>query len=173
MGLRPIFCGWKFNFWCMSKAQKLTQLLTPVVTGLGYELVGIEWDSSTRGRVLRVYIDVEGGITVDDCERVNNQVSALLDVEDPISGAYLLEVSSPGLDRPLFTLEHFRRFTGHRVQLRLKLPLGGQRRFKGVIARIESDRVVLRSEEGRETAVPFENIDKARLIPDYQAILKG
>ncbi len=173
MGHGPIFCGWKFDFWCMSKAQKLTQLLTTVVTGLGYELVGIEWDSSPRGRVLRIYIDVEGGITVDDCERVSTQVSALLDVEDPIAGAYLLEVSSPGLDRPLFTLDQYRRFINHMVQLRLKLPLEGQRRFKGVIARIEGDRVVLRGEEGREITILFENIDKARLIPDYQAILKG
>lgn len=157
----------------MNQAQKLTQLLTQVVTGLGYELVGVEWDSSTRGRVLRIYIDVEGGISVDDCERVSSQVSALLDVEDPISGAYLLEVSSPGLDRPLFTLDQYRRFINHKVQIRLKLPVAGQRRFKGVIARIEGDRVVISREDGYEIAVPFENIDKARLIPDYQAILKG
>lgn len=157
----------------MHKAQELTQLLTPVVTGLGYELVGVEWDSNGRRRVLRIYIDVEGGITVADCERVSSQVSALLDVEDPIAGAYLLEVSSPGLDRPLFTLEHFQRFIHHRVQLRLKLPVGGQRRFKGVIAGIDGDRVILRGEDNSEIAILFANIDKAKLIPDYQAILKG
>jgi ribosome maturation factor RimP len=158
----------------MGKAsEQLIQLLTPVVTGLGYELVGVEWDSSPKGKILRVYIDVEGGITLDDCEQVSSQLSALLDVEDPISGAYSLEVSSPGIDRPLFTPDQYRRFLGQRVQIKLKRPLAGQRRFKGVIAGVERDRVVLTSEDGREIAIPFEDIDKARLVPDYRAIMKG
>ncbi len=154
-------------------SEQLIRLLAPVVSGLGYELVGVEWDLSPRGRILRVYIDVEDGVTLADCERVSAQLSALLDVEDPIAGAYLLEVSSPGIDRPLFTLDQYRRFLGQKVQIRLRLPLEGQRRFKGEIARVEEDRVIIQSEEGQRIAIPYEAIDKARLIPDYRAILKG
>ncbi|WP_040574808.1 ribosome maturation factor RimP [Methylohalobius crimeensis] len=155
-------------------SDQLSELLAPVVTGLGYELIGIEWDSDSRGhRVMRIYIDAEDGITVDDCERVSNQVSALLDVEDPVSGSYLLEVSSPGIDRPLFTLDHFRRFVDQAVKLRLRQPRDGQRRFKGVIAGTEDDCLILRTDGGDEIALPIDNIDKARLVPDYKAILKG
>ncbi|MCX8049570.1 MAG: ribosome maturation factor RimP [Methylohalobius sp.] len=158
----------------MNKAlERLTALLAPVVEGLGYELVGMEWDTSARRRVLRLYIDAEDGIRLDDCERVSAQVSAVLDVEDPIAGAYLLEVSSPGLDRPLFTLDHFRRFAGQKVQIKLKKPMGGQRRFAGMIVQVKNDLVVLIGEDGREIALAFADIDKAKLLPDYQAILKG
>lgn len=157
----------------MSQAKELIRLLQPVVAGLGYELVGVEWTSDTRGRrVLRVYIDVEDGVTVDDCEIVSQQISALLDVEDPIPGSYLLEVSSPGLDRPLFTLEHYRRFVGHKVRLTLSRPKAGQRRFSGVIEGVAEDQVRLRTVDGT-VSLPFEDIDKARLVPDYQAIMKG
>ncbi|WP_460034246.1 ribosome maturation factor RimP [Methylothermus subterraneus] len=153
-------------------SEQLVQLLAPVIAGLGYELVGVEWDKSSRGRILRVYIDAEDGITLADCERVSAQVGALLDVEDPIAGTYLLEVSSPGVDRPLFTLEQYRRFLGHKAQLKLKLPLAGRRRFTGVIAEVENGWVILESAGGK-TAIPFENIEQARLVPDYQALLKG
>ncbi len=157
----------------MNQTEALTQLLQPVVAGLGYELVGVEWCADTRGRrVLRVYIDVEDGVTVDDCEIVSQQISALLDVEDPIPGSYLLEVSSPGLDRPLFTLDHYRRFVGHRVRLNLSQPRAGRRRFSGVIEGVAGDRIRLRTVDGL-VSLPFEDIDKARLVPDYQAIMKG
>ncbi len=158
----------------MSQASKaLIELLEPVVTGLGYELVGVEWAADTRGqRILRVYIDVEGGVTVDDCERVSQQLSALLDVEDPIPGHYLLEVSSPGVDRPLFTLEHYRRFRGEEARVLLSQPVDGQRRFRGRIEGVEGDRVRLRTRQGL-VSLPLEDIDKARLVPDYQAIMKG
>jgi len=157
----------------MSQAEELIHLLQPVVVGLGYELVGVEWSADTRGRrVLRIYIDVEDGVTVDDCEIVSQQISALLDVEDPIPGSYLLEVSSPGLDRPLFTLEHYRRFVGHKVRLNLSRPRAGQRRFSGVIEGVTGDRIRLRTVDG-PVSLPFGDIDKARLVPDYQAIMKG
>ncbi len=157
----------------MSQVEDLIQLLRPVVVGLGYELVGVEWTTDTRGRrVLRVYIDIEDGVTVDDCEIVSQQISALLDVEDPIPGSYLLEVSSPGLDRPLFTLDHYRRFVGHKVRLTLCRPRAGQRRFSGVIREVAGDRICLQTVSG-SVSLPFEDIDKARLVPDYQAIMKG
>ncbi|BCX89598.1 ribosome maturation factor RimP [Methylomarinovum tepidoasis] len=151
----------------------MIELLQPVVTGLGYELVGIEWAADTRGqRILRVYIDVEGGVTVDDCEQVSQQISALLDVEDPIPGHYVLEVSSPGIDRPLFTLDHYRRFRGEEARVLLAQPQDGQRRFRGVIEGVEDDRIRLKTRQGT-VFLPFDEIEKARLVPDYQAIMKG
>ena len=109
------------------------------VQGLGYELVGVEYLPQGRRSLLRVYIDTPGGVTVDDCERVSHQVSGVLDVEDPIRGQYVLEVSSPGLDRPLFTAEHFQRFAGSRVRLRTSPPLDGRRNFSGLIISSERD----------------------------------
>ncbi|HHJ37939.1 MAG: ribosome maturation factor RimP [Methylothermaceae bacteria B42] len=159
----------------MSKvSDQLKQLLEPVITGLGYELVGIEWTADPKQRrVLRIYIDIEDGVTVDDCELVSGQISALLDVEDPIPGNYVLEVSSPGLDRPLFTLAHFRRFIGEPVRIHLQQPLEGRKRFKGTIKAIHDNQVTLVSQEGETVDIPFEWIEKARLVPDYNAILKG
>ncbi|MEN9461286.1 MAG: ribosome maturation factor RimP, partial [Pseudomonadota bacterium] len=102
----------------------LQQLFEPAVTALGYELVGVERLSfGRRGALLRVYIDSPTGITVDDCGRVSHQISGILDVEEPIKSDYTLEVSSPGLDRPLFALEHYVRFVGKEVSLRLHRPI--------------------------------------------------
>jgi ribosome maturation factor RimP len=140
-------------------------LLEPVVTGLGYELLGVEHLAQGGRAILRVYIDSPAGIRVEDCERVSRQVSGVLDVEDPIPGAYYLEVSSPGLDRPLFGEGDFARFAGHRAKVRLRAPSAGQRNFKGVIAGVEDNSVVMRV-EGREVRLPLEQIDKANLIPE-------
>ncbi len=176
MGRGPIFCGRNIlHLPNMSKvSQQLKQLLEPVVTGLGYELVGIEWTADARQRrVLRIYIDIDDGITVDDCELVSGQISALLDVEDPIPGNYVLEVSSPGLDRPLFTLEHFRRFIGRPAHVKLLQPMAGRKRFKGTIKAIHDNHVTIITHEGDTVDIPFEWIEKARLVPDYNTILKG
>lgn len=136
------------------------------VRGLGYELVGVEYLPQGRRSLLRVYIDAAAGITADDCERVSHQISGVLDVDDPIRGQYVLEVSSPGLDRPLFTAEHFRRFTGSRVKLRLSPPLAGQRNFSGVLRSICDDVVVLAQEDG-EVEIPLQHIEQARLVPEF------
>ncbi|MCF6231078.1 MAG: ribosome maturation factor RimP, partial [Gammaproteobacteria bacterium] len=118
----------------MRKASdKLYEIITPVVEALGYELVGIEYISQGKHSVLRLYIDSEKGIVVDDCAEISHQVSGVLDVEDPIRGVYHLEVSSPGLDRPLFNEEHYERFTGHQVKIQLTAPLNGRRKFQGVL----------------------------------------
>jgi len=145
----------------------LDQIIEPVVTGLGYELVGTEFLSQGRHSVLRIYIDQADGITVDDCETVSRQISAVLDVEDPIQGNYTLEVSSPGLDRPLFTVEHFIRFLGSRVSIRLRTPLESRRKISGVIKSVENDVITLAGEE-KDFNVPFDVIDKANLVPDFQ-----
>ena len=149
------------------ESAELRTLLEPAVSALGFELVGVEFIAGRRG-LLRVYIDSEDGITVDDCQSVSHQVSGLLDVEDPIRGQYSLEVSSPGLDRPLFRAADFERFAGHEVRLRLVTPLEGRRKFRGVLAGLRDGRVVVQVEE-QELVVALEEIDEARLVPDYDS----
>jgi ribosome maturation factor RimP len=152
----------------MHKApQTLVNLARGVVEGLSYEFVGLELISRPdRGALLRVYIDQEEGVRLDDCEAVSRQLSGVLDVEDPIRGEYSLEVSSPGLDRPLFEPEHFRRFVGHEARVRLSVPLGGRRKYKGVIAGVVGDGVDLVA-DGAQLHLPFTQIDSARLVPEY------
>jgi ribosome maturation factor RimP len=144
-------------------------IVEPVVTSLGYELVGIEYLMQGRSGLLRVYIDTEDGIMLEDCQRVSHQLSGVLDVEDVIKGKYQLEVSSPGLDRPLFTEEHFERFQGHKARLKLTVPLEGQRKFKGTLRGVKNDQVVLeissKEVDNEEILLPLSAIDKANLIP--------
>ena len=144
---------------------KIQAIVAPVVTSLGYELVGIEYQAQGRGGLLRVYIDHEEGITLDDCSRVSHQLSGVLDVEDVIRGQYQLEVSSPGLDRPLFTREHFERFTGHPVKLKLAVPVNGRRNFTGVMRGVEDGKLQLEI-DGKLLALPLNDIDKANLVPE-------
>ncbi|QSA97591.1 ribosome maturation factor RimP [Methylococcus sp. EFPC2] len=153
----------------MKTPDRLTRLIEPVVVGLGYELAGVEFDS--RLRILRVYIDSEKGILVDDCSRVSHQVSGLLDVEDPIPGKYHLEISSPGLDRPLFKPAQFERYLGSLVRVQLLRPMEGRRKFKARLVGINGDKVVL-EEEGLVYEIPFDSIDKARLVPEFEHTFK-
>jgi ribosome maturation factor RimP len=146
---------------------RLNKLLQPLVEDLGYEFVGLEHRSNPKNPVLIVYIDHPDGISVDDCETVSREIAALLDVEDPIPGHYNLEVSSPGLDRPLFTWEHFRRFIGESAQVTLYAPQDGRRKFKGPILGAEQGRVRL-EQDGTEVVLDMGNIAKARLLPDYE-----
>lgn len=146
---------------------QLRDLVCSVVEPMGYECVGVEHDSAAGGAaVLRVYIDHADGIGLEDCESVSHQLSGALDVADPIAGHYDLEVSSPGLDRPLFALEHFQRFIGARVRLRLAEKLDGRRRFDGRIAGIDGETVLLDADGGR-LALPFAQIESARLVPEF------
>jgi ribosome maturation factor RimP len=140
-------------------------LIEPVVTGLGYELVGVEYLAQGHHSLLRVYVDSDAGITVDDCADVSRQLSAMLDVEDPLPGAYSLEVSSPGVDRPLFEAADFERFSGQQARIRLLAPLDGQRKFKGVLTGIQNNNVLL-MEDGREVSVPLDRIAKANLVAE-------
>jgi ribosome maturation factor RimP len=151
----------------MKRAENsLVQLVRGVVEPMGYECVGVEHDTGSGSAVLRVYIDRGDGIGLEDCEAVSHQLSGALDVEDPIAGHYDLEVSSPGLDRPLFELAHYDRFAGERVNIRLFDKLDGRRRFSGRIAGIDGDNVVLDQEDGR-IALAFADIESARLVPDF------
>jgi len=148
---------------------RLTRLLQPLVEELGYEFVGLDHQSNPKNPVLVIYIDQPGGIAVEDCERVSREVAALLDVEDPIPGHYNLEVSSPGLDRPLFTLEQFERFRGEQVRLSLYAPQDGRRKFKGQILGAENGKIRL-DQDGAEVELELGNIAKARLVPDYDSL---
>ncbi len=152
-------------------AHHISELLQPVITAMGYELVGVELLGGRRA-LLRVYIDQPDGVSVDDCERVSHQVSGVLDVEDAVKGAYTLEVSSPGLDRPLFNASHFERFAGEQVRLKLYGPLAGRRNWRGELRGMRAGEVVLATEQG-EVTVPLAQIETARLVPDFDHIGVG
>lgn len=143
----------------------LKQHLATLIESLGYEFVGSVLQGQSRQAVLRIYIDKTGGVTVDDCSRVSRQVGAMLDVEDLISGSYTLEVSSPGLDRPLFELAQYEKFLGRYAKIRVHTPIDNQRNFVGVLLRIEKMNVYLLTEQG-EIVLPFADIEKAKLIAD-------
>ncbi len=127
------------------------------------ELVHLEMKRGPGGPLLRVCIDKEGGVTLDDCARISRQLSVQLDVEDPIEERYTLEVSSPGLDRPLFTDRDFARFTGRQIRLSTHVPLEGQRNFQGRLDGIVEGSVRMTLENGRQVAIPRDHVAKARL----------
>ncbi|QGX90437.1 ribosome maturation factor RimP [Tatumella sp. TA1] len=145
--------------------QKLTELISAPVEALGYELVGIEFVRA-RTSTLRIYIDSENGINVDDCADVSHQVSAVMDVEDPITVAYHLEVSSLGLDRPLFTVEHYERFAGQDVSVVLRIAVQNRRKWQGTIKSVEGEMVTL-SVDGKDEVFALSNIQKANIIPRF------
>jgi ribosome maturation factor RimP len=151
----------------MAKEQQLQVILAPAVTALGYEFWGLEYLTHARQAVLRVFIDSPNGITVEDCAKVSRQLSAVLDVEDPIAIEYALEVSSPGMDRPLFTLEQYQRYCGQHVKIRLRAPFEGRRNFSGRLVGVEAEDVVVVVDE-HEFLLPIEMIDKAELVPQFE-----
>lgn len=144
--------------------RKLVQL----ITGMGYELFGCELLTRGRQKLLRIYIDSKDskrGVTIDDCSAVSHQVSALLDVEDPIAGRYTLEVSSPGIDRPLFEIEHYRKYVGYHIKIKLFAPIDQHKQYKGIIKRVSGDDVyLLVDKSAQELKLPFSMIEKANLI---------
>ena len=152
------------------KAEQIQALLAPTVASLGLELLGVEFVPSGHSALLRLYIDAPGRhVGIEDCEAASREVSAVLDVEDPISSEYTLEVSSPGVDRPLFSVEQFARFIGEQAKATLRLPQDGRRRISGRILAAADGRVTLAGDEG-EWSVAMDNIEKARLVPDFVAL---
>lgn len=146
---------------------RLAGLVKQTVEGIGYELVGVELLARPKaGHLLRVYIDAEGGIGLADCERVSHQLGGVLDVEDPIAGEYALEVSSPGLDRPLFDAGQFARFVGSVARVRMASAVDGRSNWKGTIAAVEGDEVVLRV-DGEDVRLPVARMTSARLVPEF------
>lgn len=167
----------------MDKADQIATLLAPTVASLGVELLGVEYLPSPGGATLRLYIDLPAdeaaavdeatglppSVGIEQCEAVSREVSAQLDVEDPISGHYTLEVSSPGIDRPLFAPAQFARFLGQSAKVALKLPQDGRRRLQGRIEAVEGETIVF-DVDGNPIEVRHSNIDKARLVPDWAAL---
>jgi len=156
------------------KATEIAALLAPTVASLGLELLGVEYLPAPGGATLRLYIDVPASddgraVGIEECESVSREVSAQLDVADPISGNYTLEVSSPGVDRPLFTPAQFARFLGESAKVGLKLPQDGRRRLQGRIVAVEGGTITFEV-DGQPFAVSSDNIDKARLVPDWVAL---
>lgn len=145
--------------------QKLTAMILAPIEASGYELVGVEFIRD-RESTLRIYIDSEDGITVDDCADVSHKVSAVLDVEDPITVAYNLEVSSPGLNRLLFIAEHDVRFLGEEVTLVLRMAVKNRRKWTGIIKSVE-DGMITVTLEGKDEVFALSNIQKANLVPHF------
>jgi len=142
----------------------LSKLIEPVVQELGCELWGIEKLQQGRQVVLKIYSESADGINVDDCARVSRQVSAILDVEDPIPGEYMLEVSSPGVERRLFKPEHFNVCKGEKVQITLRQAFDGRRKFKGLLCGLEDEEVVIRVDDAQEIVLPMDSIERARVL---------
>jgi ribosome maturation factor RimP len=172
---RPFFvCN---RGWMRHVENELASLVRSVVEPMGYELVGVEYlQRGKAGALLRVYIDRsvavgvrdhDKGITLDDCSAVSHQLSGVLDVEDPITEHYDLEVSSPGLDRPLFTVEHFQRFQGHKVRLKLAAKLEGRHRLEGEITGLVQETLLL-GVDGEIREIPLEMVESARLVPELR-----
>jgi len=144
----------------------LWELFEPVVNGMGYDLIEIEHFPNPKHGVLRLYIDKEEGITIDDCSDVSRQISALIDVEDPVRGQFNLEVSSPGMDRPLRRVKDFQRFSGAKVKLKTIMPFDGQRNFSGRLLQADEESVVIETDT-EEISIPMSALDKARVVPEF------
>ena len=147
-----------------TKEQQLRDMLAPTIEALGFDLWGVEYLSQGRHSLVRIYIDAEQGITVENCAAVSSQVGSVFDVEDPITGEYTLEVSSPGMDRLLFKLEQYAGYVGELVELRLRSAFEGRRKFKGILKGIEGEDVVIHVDD-HEYLSPYSAIEKARVQP--------
>ena len=152
---------------------KIRDVVTGPVEGAGYEVVEVEWKREPGGWVCRLFVDKPGdAIGLDDCERISRELSAVLDVADVIPQQYNLEVSSPGLDRPLRTSAHFRRYIGETAQVRLIAGVDGRRNFKGTIVAVPAEsegtpaRVIM-NVDGKEYTLPIADLDRANLVFDF------
>jgi ribosome maturation factor RimP len=153
-----------------SKQELLQEMIAPIVTSLGCELWGLEYLTQGRYTTLRIFIDAANGVSLEDCEKVSRQISAVMDVEDPIQGEYTLEVSSPGMDRPLYTFAHYARYVGETINMRLRMARDGRRRFKGEILKAENNEVLI-AVEGKEYLFAVDAIDKANIEPRFDKIM--
>jgi ribosome maturation factor RimP len=147
---------------------KLYNQLETLINSMGYELFGCEMIPQGRQMIFRIYIDTPQGVTVEDCSKVSYQVSAMMDVEDPIQGRYCLEISSPGIDRPLFEIKHYQKYVGSRVKVRLYAPINRRRQYSGILQRVDGEDIYLLVDGlEEEVRLPFSAIEKANLIGDW------
>src|SRR5579875_4192417 len=162
--------------WINMETEAIAARVAPALEELGLECLGVEWNAGHGGGLLRVYIDslqqdgdAANAVSVDDCEAASREISALLDVDDPIPGHYVLEVSSPGLDRPLFSAEQFARCIGEEAKVTWKLPREGRRRLRGRIVGVEGERIRLEV-DGAGFEMRHDEVESARLVPDWEAL---
>lgn len=141
-------------------------MLAPATEAIGFELLGLEFIRAGKHSTLRVYIDSENGVDVDDCADVSHQVSAVLDIEDPISTEYNLEISSPGMDRPLFQPKHYEQVLNQKVAVKLQIPIEGRRSFNGVLLACNASTFVMQVDE-KEFELAYDNVTKANLVPEF------
>ncbi len=151
--------------------EKIESVVEPVVQSKGYELVACEWLFEEGRRILRIFIDKNEGVNIDDCSEISYLLSPLLDVEDLISGNYSLEISSPGLDRPLKKLADFEKFAGNKIRLRTKTPVDGRGNFKGILKGVEVGEILIKVDQ-QLFRIPHSNIHKARIEVDWDEFLK-
>jgi ribosome maturation factor RimP len=164
MGYMPFFCFWSVNLSQLER--KLTEMLIAPVEALGFELVGVEFVRAGKHSILRVFIDHENGIDVDNCADASHQISAVLDVEDIITAEYNLEVSSPGMDRPLFNSAHYALVVGETITVKLSIPQNGRRNFKGLLLKCENDTILVKVDND-EFSLAIANIEKGNLVPNF------
>ncbi len=151
----------------MNRTEKrVAELVAPTIEALGCECWGVEYLSQGKHSKLRVYIDKADGVTIEDCEAVSRQISDLLDVDETITSQYVLEVSSPGLDRILFQPEQYAHYVGEVVDVRLNYPFEGRRRFVGTLSGVEDDQAVVQVDQ-MEYVLPLENVQRARIVPQF------
>lgn len=148
------------------KGTELQDLLEPGAAALGFEVLAVEMTGGAGQAVVRVYIDGPEGITVDDCAAASHQFSAILDVEDPIPGQYTLEVSSPGLDRPLTRARHFEAVVGQEIRVKTEAAVAGRRRFRGRLEKADHEGIDMRV-DGGIYRIPLSVVATARLVPEY------
>ena len=158
------------------QTEAIVARVAPALAELGLECLGVEWNAGHGGGLLRVYIDslqhegdAANAVSVDDCEAASREISALMDVDDPIPGHYVLEVSSPGIERPLFTAAQFARFLGQDAKVTLKLPRDGRRRLRGKIATVDGKRIGMEV-DGVRMDIADDEIESAHLVPDWDAL---
>lgn len=163
MGFFVSWGGRKPIFYMGLAIEKLEQL----IASMGYEFVGREIFSQGGRQVMRIYIDRTGGITVDDCAKVSAQVGALMEVESQSMANYVLEVSSPGIHRPLFELKHFEKFIGSQIKVKLRSSINGRRQYKGLLKAVIGDKIALIVEDtGELVELPFSTIEKSNVVGD-------
>lgn len=151
----------------MANIAQLQEIVESAVKSLDLELWALEYSGGGKQALLRIYIDSDKGISVENCAAVSRQVGAVMDVEDPINGEYTLEVSSPGAARGLYKTAHYEKYVGYEVTVKLRYPLDGQRNFKGILTGVENEEIILRIDD-EEFLFPVEEIDKANVIPNWE-----
>lgn len=165
VGIMPTFF-FNENRIMVSVEARIKDIIRQQIEEDGYELLHVEMHSEGGSPILRIYVDSPAGITVDDCANISRKVAVLLDVEDPVEGKYTLEVSSPGIERPLFSEKDYLRFKGREIRLSTRNKIDNQRKFRGHIDSFENGVLKLAS-EGRLVSIDFDEIKKANLVYDF------